>query len=115
MHKDELLYKILRILTDTPDTTQRTLAGNLEVSLGRVNYCIQALIEKGLIKANNFRNNHNKLAYSYLLTPSGIEEKARMTVEFLQIKLNEHKNLEGEIEELQSEVNRLNSVESTLT
>jgi EPS-associated MarR family transcriptional regulator len=110
MHKDELPYKILQTITDTPETNQRAVAGNLGVSLGRVNYCLQALIEKGLVKVDNFRNNKNKLAYAYLLTPTGIEEKARLTIAFLRLKLNERKKLESEIEELQMEVNRLSNV-----
>src|SRR5674476_1148019 len=93
MLSDEYRYKILKRLEANPEISQRELAGDLGISLGRVNYCIQALIEIGLVKANNFRNSQNKKGYAYLLTPRGIEDKARMTVEFLKIKIAEHEAL----------------------
>jgi len=103
MLSDEYRYKILKRLEADPEISQRELAGDLGISLGRVNYCIQALIEKGLVKANNFRNSKNKKGYAYFLTPRGIEDKARMTVEFLKIKLAEHEALTKEISGLQAE------------
>jgi len=103
MLSDEYRYKILKRLEADPEISQRELAGDLGISLGRVNYCIQALIEKGLVKANNFRNSKNKKGYAYFLTPRGIEDKARMTVEFLKIKLAEHEALTKEIHGLQEE------------
>ena len=103
MLSDEYRYKILKSLEANPEISQRELAGELGISLGRVNYCIQALIEKGLVKANNFRNSKNKKGYAYLLTPRGIEDKARMTVEFLKIKIAEHEALTKEISGLQAE------------
>ena len=107
MLSDEYRYKILKHLEDNPEMSQRELAGALGISLGRVNYCVQALIEKGLLKANNFRNSRNKKAYAYLLTPRGIEEKARITVEFLKVKLAEHEALSREIEHLRKEAGRV--------
>ena len=103
MLSDEYRYKILKRLEADPEISQRELAGDLGISLGRVNYCIQALIEKGLVKANNFRNSKNKKGYAYLLTPRGIEDKAKLTVEFLKIKLAEHEALKKEIKSLQQE------------
>ena len=103
MLSDEYRYKILKRLEANPEISQRELAGDLGISLGRVNYCIQALIEKGLVKANNFRNSKNKKGYAYLLTPRGIEDKAKLTVEFLKIKLAEHEALTREISGLQAE------------
>ena len=103
MLSDEYRYKILKRLEADPEISQRELAGELGISLGRVNYCVQALIEKGLVKANNFRNSKNKKGYAYLLTPRGIEDKAKMTVEFLKIKLAEHEALTNEIKSLQQE------------
>jgi EPS-associated MarR family transcriptional regulator len=103
MLSDEYRYKILKRLEADPEISQRELAGDLGISLGRVNYCIQALIEKGLVKANNFRNSKNKKGYAYFLTPRGIEDKAKMTVEFLKIKLAEHEALTKEIQGLQEE------------
>jgi EPS-associated MarR family transcriptional regulator len=103
MLNDEYRYKILKRLEANPEISQRELAGELGISLGRVNYCVQALIEKGLVKAKNFRNSKNKKGYAYLLTPRGIEEKAKITVEFLKIKLAEHEALTKEIKGLREE------------
>lgn len=107
MLTDEYRYKILKMVSDDPEISQRELAQQLGVSLGRVNYCLKALIEKGLLKASNFRNSKNKLAYMYLLTPHGIEEKAAITVRFLQYKMQEYENLQSEIEELRSEASKI--------
>jgi EPS-associated MarR family transcriptional regulator len=96
-------YGLLKTLEENPGLSQRDLAKKLGVSLGKVNFCLNALVEKGSLKINNFRNSDNKLAYIYLLTPRGVEEKARITVEFLQIKLREYERLRTEIEELQHE------------
>jgi EPS-associated MarR family transcriptional regulator len=103
MLSDEYRYKILKRLEANPEISQRELAGDLGISLGRVNFCIQALVEKGLVKAKNFRNSKNKAGYAYLLTPKGIEEKAKITVQFLKIKLAEHEALTKEIKNLREE------------
>lgn len=104
MLTDEYRYKVLKLLEDNPELTQRQLARALGVSLGKVNYCLKALIEKGMIKAGQFRNSGNKQAYAYLLTPKGVETKARLTVEFLRVKVAEHRALKAEIDELRQEV-----------
>ena len=96
-------YKVLKILEQNPQVSQRELASELGVSLGKVNYCLKALIEKGLVKANNFKNSSNKLAYVYVLTPSGIEAKAKISMEFLQRKMEEYEVLGVEIEQLKKE------------
>ncbi len=96
-------YTLLKTLEENPGLSQRDLAKRLGVSLGKVNYCLNALVEKGYLKVNNFRRSDNKLAYAYLLTPRGIEQKARMTVEFLQIKMREYERLKAELEELKQE------------
>lgn len=106
MLSDEYRYKILKLLETNPEISQRRLAGELGISLGRVNYCIQALVEKGLVKANNFRNSKNKKGYAYLLTPRGVEEKARITVHFLKYKVQEYKRLRAEIEALKQEAEK---------
>lgn len=106
MLSDEYRYKILRLLATDPQMSQRDLARALGISLGKVNYCLQALIDTGLVKANNFKNSHSKQAYMYLLTSRGISEKARVAVRFLQHKINEYENLQREIESLRREVNR---------
>ena len=103
MLSDEYRYKILKRLEGEPEISQRELAKELGISLGKVNYCLRALIEKGWVKANNFRNNQNKKAYMYLLTPRGLEEKSRITVEFLKIKIAEFEALKREVEILQRE------------
>ena len=99
-------YRLLRLLEAKPDLTQRELAREMGVSLGKVNYCVNALIEKGWIKARNFRNSNNKLAYAYLLTPRGIEQKATITVHFLHRKMAEYESLKKEIAQLRREVRR---------
>ncbi|PPD50586.1 MAG: MarR family EPS-associated transcriptional regulator [Methylotenera sp.] len=104
MLTDEYRYKILKLLESSPEISQRELAKVLGISLGRANYCLNALIEVGLLKVSNFRTSKNKLAYMYVLTPTGIEEKAKITLRFLAYKLNEYKALELEIKKLNSEV-----------
>lgn len=107
MLTDEYRYKILKILEANPEISQRDLARELDISLGRVNFCLKALIEKGLLKATNFRNSKNKLAYMYLLTPTGIEQKSAITAQFLKIKMQDYANLEAEIKELRREALQL--------
>ena len=103
MLDDETRYRILRLLEADPQASQRRIADELEISLGRVNYCLHALMDKGLVKVNNFRNNANKRAYLYYLTPRGIEEKARVTMRFLKVKLQEYEALKIELEQLKRE------------
>jgi EPS-associated MarR family transcriptional regulator len=112
MLSDEYRYKILKRLEADPEISQRELAGELGISLGRVNFCVQALMEKGLIKANNFRNSRNKKGYAYLLTPKGIEEKARITVQFLKIKIAEHEALTREIKSLRKDAGKVQSLQN---
>ncbi|MBJ7537815.1 MarR family EPS-associated transcriptional regulator [Marinomonas transparens] len=104
MLTDEYRYKILKELQQDPDISQRELAKRLNISLGKTNFCLKALIEKGLVKAENFKNSTNKTGYLYLLTPTGIEEKIVLTQSFLQRKLKEYELLEKEIEQLREEV-----------
>ncbi|MCB1144793.1 MAG: MarR family EPS-associated transcriptional regulator [Leptospiraceae bacterium] len=96
----EIRHKILKLLYNNPSLTQRELSEELGLSLGQVNYCLKAVIDKGWIKVKNFKNSQNKLAYSYLLTPSGIEEKIRLTFEYYKIKKKEYEEIKSEIEEL---------------
>ena len=106
---EETRYRILKLLEENPETSQRQLAEALGVSLGKANYCLKALIDKGWIKVGNFARNDNKRSYAYLLTPKGIQEKARVTKRFLQRKLQEHEALEREIEELRTEAAMLSN------
>lgn len=93
----------MRLLGAQSELTQREVASSLGVSLGKANYVIRALIEKGLVKAENYRNSDNKLAYFYLLTPSGIAAKAELTKSFLARKMREYEELRQEIERLKKE------------
>ena len=106
MLTDEYRYKILKRLEANPKISQRELAQELGISLGKVNYCLKALMQKGLLKVNNFRNNQNKSAYLYLLTPNGVEEKTKVTIRFMQCKMDEYETLKQEIKVLQREAAR---------
>lgn len=101
---DELSITILRRLADSPAVNQRELAQHAGVSLGRLNYALRALVDKGWVKVGNFGRNPNKLGYAYLLTPRGIEAKAKLTKRFLARKMGEYDALRQEIEHLQREV-----------
>ena len=102
--ESEEVIKLLREIKKTPEMTQRELSARLGISLGKINFLIKALVDKGLIKANNFKNAKNKYAYIYLLTPHGFEEKARITYNFLKRKMEEYEQLEEEIGQLKREV-----------
>lgn len=104
--QEENHLKVLRLLQANPQLSQRGLAGALGVSLGKTNYCLQALLSKGFIKMQSFNKSQNKLAYAYLLTPTGIAEKTSLTVRFLARKVAEFDSLTREIEELKTEVNQ---------
>jgi len=104
MLTDDARYKILEALEANPDLSQRQLAEALDVSQGKVNYCLQALIAKGLIKAKNFSKSENKRRYLYVLTPAGIEKKASLTKRFLHRKLVEYEALRIEIDEIKKEM-----------
>lgn len=94
----------MRLLKANPRISQRQLAKELDVSLGKINYCVKALVEKGWVKARNFRTNKNKLAYAYILTPKGLEQKARLTGKFLNRKQKEFELLRNEIQLLSEEI-----------
>lgn len=104
MLSDEIRLQILRELERDPQLSQRELAASLGVSVGKTNYCLNALVDKGLVKVTNFRRSGNKLAYAYQLTPRGLADKAKVTQRFLKIKLKEYSALQSEIEELRREV-----------
>src|SRR3989338_3537 len=112
MFNDTTSYSLLKALENNPNFSQRDLAKLLGISLGKVNYCLNALVKKGCLKVNNFRNSSNKLAYAYLLTPRGVEEKARITVYFLKHKMHEYEQLRAEIEELKREAEQKGLQES---
>jgi EPS-associated MarR family transcriptional regulator len=103
---DELRYRLLTLLQQNPEMSQRELAAALGMSLGKANYCINALIRRGLVKVRNFQNSKNKAAYAYLLTPRGIEEKAEVTIRFLRMRMAEYDALAQEIERLKHETTK---------
>ena len=92
------IFEVLRKIVKHPSSTQRDLASELNLSLGKVNYCIKALKDKGLIKINNFKKNPNKVNYIYVITPKGIAEKTKLTINFMKRKLKEYEELKKEIE-----------------
>ena len=104
MLTDEYRYKIMKQIEANPSISQRELARELGISLGKVNFCLKALIDVGMVKAGNFKNNKQKTQYLYLLTPSGIEEKAHVTARFLKRKMEEYDTLKAEIEHLQEDL-----------
>jgi EPS-associated MarR family transcriptional regulator len=106
MLTDETRYKLLRMLEANPRASQRDLAQALGISVGKVNYCLNALIERGWLKARNFKNNKNKRAYMYYVTPRGFEEKARVTMRFFRQRLAEYESLSAEIEALRRETSQ---------
>ena|ERR1022692_2124194 len=106
MLSDKVRYSLLRLLEANPAMSQRDVARQLGMSLGKVNFCLQALVEKGLLKATNFKNSQRKTAYMYFLTPRGLDEKAKVTARFLQKKMQEFEELRGDIARIRAEVRR---------
>jgi EPS-associated MarR family transcriptional regulator len=102
--QEDTHFRVLRILQENPDLTQRELAERLGISVGGLNYCLKAMIEKGLVKMKNFAHSKNKFGYMYVLTPSGMAEKAAITQRFIQRKILEYEALRAEIEALRTEV-----------
>lgn len=101
--QEDTTYRVLRMLQDNPDLTQREIAQNLGLSASGLNYCLKALIDKGWVKMQNFAQSKNKFGYIYVLTPSGIAQKAKLTGRFLQRKMAEYEALRAEIDSLQAE------------
>jgi len=102
--QEDTNFRLMQLLYENPHMSQREMAKSLGISFGGINYCLNALIEKGLVKIHNFSQNQNKFGYTYLLTPSGISEKALLTGRFLKRKLEEYEALKAEIKHLQLEI-----------
>jgi len=102
--QEDTYFRVLRMLQDNPDMTQREIAQSLGLSTSGLNYCLKALIEKGWVKVHNFSQSKNKFGYIYVLTPQGIAEKLALTSRFLNRKLSEYEALKVEIDGLQTEV-----------
>ena len=92
-------FDVLRKVSKNPETTQREMASDLGFSLGKLNYCLKALKKKGLVKITNFKKNPNKLNYIYILTPKGISEKTKLTINFMKRKMKEYDELKKELDE----------------
>ena len=107
MNKRDIRLDLLRRLESNPEYTQRELSKEMGVSLGKVNYCMKKLTEKGFLKLTNFSHSSNKMVYAYLLTPQGIEQKARLTTSFLKRKIEEFEMLRGEISKLKLDVEEM--------
>ena len=98
MKKKEDHFNVLRSINKNPSSSQRDLANQVGISLGKLNYCIKALKDKGLIKIKNFKNNPNKINYIYVLTPKEISEKTKLTINYMKLKMKEYDELKKEIE-----------------
>ena len=109
MNNKDIHLDLLRKLESNPEYTQRELSKEMGVSLGKVNYCMKKLVEKGWVKLMNFSHNPNKVGYIYLLTPQGIEEKTKLTFKFLKIKMKEYEMLKDEISLLKKDTEQLES------
>ena len=107
MNQKDIRLDLLRKIEMKPEYTQRELSREMGVSLGKVNYCLKKLTEKGLIKIKNFKRSHNKIGYVYLLTPKGVEEKTKLTFLFLKIKMNEFEVLKEEIAKLKEDTGKI--------
>ena len=101
---EDVRFRILHILKDKPDLSQREIADEVGVSLGAINYVLKALVEKGQVKVRNFKGSNNKMRYAYVLTASGIEAKARLATGFLKRKYAEYEALKSEIESLETDL-----------
>jgi EPS-associated MarR family transcriptional regulator len=101
--REDQIFRVLRTLDKNPETSQRALSQELNLSLGAMNYTLNALIEKGWVEAKNFKRSSNRVSYAYMLTPRGIKEKGLLTVRFLKRKMQEYEALQREIEELKAE------------
>jgi EPS-associated MarR family transcriptional regulator len=102
-NQDDTRFRVLHLLQQNPDISQRELAKAMGISLGRVNFVLNALVDKGLIKVSNFRKSDKKIRYTYMLTPSGVAEKIGLTANFLKRKISEYEALKAEIESLRRE------------
>jgi len=105
--QEDTYFRVMRLLDENPDLTQRELAERLGISVGGLHYCLKALMQKGLVKMRNFAHSKNKFGYVYVLTPSGMAEKAAMTHRFLRRKIEEYESLKAEIDALKQDLGSL--------
>jgi EPS-associated MarR family transcriptional regulator len=105
--QEDTNFRVMRLLEENPDLTQRELAARLGISVGGLNYCLKALMQKGMVKMKNFAHSKNKFGYVYMLTPIGMAEKAAITQRFLRRKLEEYESLKAEINALKQDLSGL--------
>jgi len=103
-YEQEIRYRLLKILSQDSSLTQREMSRRMGISLGKLNYCVTELAKKGFVKIHRFKDSSNKTKYIYLLTPRGVEEKARVTLSFLRRKLREYEEIKRQIQELSQEI-----------
>ena len=113
--EQEIHYRLLKVLSRDTDFTQREMAREMGISLGKVNFCLSELAKKGFVKVNRFKGSNNKLKYIYMLTPGGLEEKARITMSFLRRKTREYEEIKRQIRHLAREVEDENLADFTFT
>ena len=106
--EQEIHYRLLKVLSNDGNLTQRQMAQEMGISLGKVNFCLSKLAQKGFVKVNRFKGSNNKLKYIYVLTPRGLEEKARITLSFLRRKMKEYEEIKRQIHQLTREVEQEN-------
>jgi EPS-associated MarR family transcriptional regulator len=111
--QEDTYFRVMRILQENPDLTQRELAEKLGVSVGGLNYCLKALMDKGWVKMQNFQNSKNKFKYVYLLTPQGIAERVALTSRFLDRKMQEYEALKAEIESLRRDAGKQETLKAS--
>ena len=111
--QEDTYFRVMRILQENPDLTQRELAEKLGVSVGGLNYCLKALVDKGWVKMQNFQHSKNKFKYMYLLTPQGIAEKVLLTNRFLERKMQEYEALKAEIESLRQDAGKQDTLKAS--
>jgi len=104
LYEKEIRYRLLKILDKDPNLTQRQMAQKMGISLGKVNYCLSELAKKGFIKIDRFKASKIKIKYIYMLTPGGLEEKGRLTLSFLKLKLSDYEEIKRQIRDLATEV-----------
>lgn len=103
--REDVDFRVLRLIEKRPDVSQREIAKELDISLGAVNYCLRALIEKGHVKVANFRKSRNKIGYIYALTPQGVTQRAHLAMRFIERKLDEYRKIKNEIDEIKNDMN----------
>ena len=106
MNTDEEYLKLLRKINNDPEISQRNLSNELNMSLGKINYCLKALKGKGFIKIKNFKKSKHKIKYLYYLTPKGFVEKTNITIRFMKLKMKEYDELKNELNKITSKIKR---------